>query len=93
MHPKVHVFMVLKGMHFKWFMLMALLALGLQTADGKKRVKKADVERWPNGEVMDSWFRDTTRVDVATLGRQYVLTDYDVKQDSTLLQTEALNRI
>ena len=85
--------MALKGMNFKWFVLMALLALGLQTADGKKKVKRADVERWPNGEVMDSWFRDTARVDVATLGRQYVLTDYGVQQDSTLLQTEAIQRV
>ena len=48
---------------------------------------------FPDGTPIPAWFSDTTRVDVASLGRQYVVTDYGVKTDSTLLQTEALQRV
>lgn len=52
---------------------------------------KRDV--WPDGTKMDAWFQDTTKVDVKRLGRQYVITDYGVKPDSTLLQTEAIQAV
>lgn len=68
---------------------MALIAVAAFA--GKKKAVSSAV--WPNGEVMDSWFMDTTRVDVSSLGRQYVITDYGVKQDSTLLQTEAIQAV
>lgn len=41
-----------------------------------KNGMKAPVEKWPDGSVMDAWFKDTTKVDVTTLGKQYVLTDF-----------------
>ena len=56
-------------------------------------VVKADNGRFPNGEPVAEWFNDTSRVDVDTLGAKYVLTDYGVKADSTLLQTEAIQRV
>ena len=56
-------------------LVMGLVALMLCTVTvGKKKVEKPEL--WPNGEVMDAWFKDTTKVDVASLGRQYVLTSY-----------------
>ena len=48
----------------------------------KKPVVKQEV--WPDGSVMDAWFADTTRVDVASLGKQYKLTDYGIFADGTL---------
>lgn len=53
----------------------------------------ADDGRFPNGEVVSGWFNDTSRVDIDTLGTKYVLTDYGVEADSTLLQTEAIQRV
>lgn len=53
----------------------------------------ADDGRFPNGEVVSGWFCDTSRVNVDTLGTKYVLTDYGVEADSTLLQTEAIQRV
>lgn len=53
----------------------------------------ADDGRFPNGEVVSRWFNDTSRVDIDTLGTKYVLTDYGVEADSTLLQTEAIQRV
>ena len=62
-------------------------------AGAAKPKKKAVVETWPDGTVMDAWFKDTTKVDVKTLGRQYVITDFGVKQDSTLVQTKAIQAV
>ena len=49
--------------------------------------------KFPNGEPVSKWFNDTSRVDVDTLGEKYVLTDYGVKRDSALLQTEAIQSV
>ena len=62
-------------------------------AGAAKPKKKAVVETWPDGTVMDAWFKDTAKVDVKTLGRQYVITDFGVKQDSTLVQTKAIQAV
>ena len=66
----------------------ALLLMASATADAKKKQ-----QLWPDGTPMDEWFADTTKVDVNALGRQYVITDYGVKNDSTVLQTEAIQRV
>ena len=62
-------------------------------AGAAKTKKKAAVDVWPDGTVMDAWFKDTTKVDVAKLGRQYVITDFGVKQDSTVVQTAAIQAV
>ena len=54
---------------------------------------KAEGSLFPNGEPVPRWFCDTSRIDVDTLGMKYVLTDYGVEADSTLLQTEAIQRV
>lgn len=50
-------------------------------------------ERWPDGSPIDPWFNDTAKVEVASLGRQYVITDYGVVNDSLLLQTAAIQQV
>lgn len=51
-------------------------------------------QTWPDGTPVDAWFSKTTPVDPATLGRQYVITDYGVSAaDSTLIQTEAIQSV
>ena len=62
-------------------------------AGAAKPKKKAAVDVWPDGTVMDAWFKDTTKVDVAKLGKQYVITDFGVKQDSTVVQTAAIQTV
>lgn len=54
---------------------------------------KAEGGLFPNGEPVPRWFCDTSRIDVDTLGMKYVLTDYGVEADSTMLQTEAIQRV
>lgn len=48
---------------------------------------------FPDGTPVSGWFSDTTRVDVERLGRKYVITDHGVRDDSTLLQTEAIQSV
>ena len=69
--------------HFRLFILFFALLQPLSVA--------ADV--WPDGTPIGEWFTDTARLDPARLGRQYVVTDYGVSRDSTLLQTEALQQV
>ena len=47
--------------------LMCLFALST-TAQAKK-------DLWPDGTPMADWFKNTKKVDVNTLGKQYVITD------------------
>ena len=53
----------------------------------------AGAENWPDGTKIDSWFANTSKVDVNTLGKQYVITDYGVSTDSTIVQTAAIQAV
>ena len=48
---------------------------------------------WPDGSKMDNFFSNTEKVDVASLGRQYVITDYGVRNDSLLMQTVEIQAV
>ena len=50
-------------------------------------------EQFPDGTPIDKWFYEVDGVDVEALGERFVVTDYGVKQDSTLIQTEALQAV
>lgn len=54
---------------------------------------KAKKETWPDGTFVDKWFADTAKVDVASLGRKYVITEYGVRDDSTVIQTDAIQNV
>ena len=73
--------------------ILFLLLLATVIAAARMPKKKPVVERWPDGTAMDAWFKDTTKVDILTLGRQYVITDYGVKNDSTVIQTQRLQQL
>ena len=68
-----------------------MLLLAASSAMGKK--KTVTQALWPNGEVMDAWFADTTKVDVNTLGPKYVLTDHGVRQGTTDIQTREIQAV
>ncbi|MCF0208677.1 MAG: exopolygalacturonase [Bacteroidaceae bacterium] len=69
-----------------------MLCTVLPMAAAKKN-KSAGQDLFPNGEPIPAWFNDTTRVDVATLGKQYIITDYGVEQDSIIAQTDAIQAV
>jgi hypothetical protein len=42
---------------------------------------------------MDVWFNDTNKVDVNSLGKRYVITEFGAKQDSNLVQTKIIQNV
>lgn len=68
----------------KKFLTAALLLLltltGAEAA--KKKAPKQDL--WPDGTPVAEWFRDNKSVDIATLGKQYKLTDHRIFADGRI---------
>ena len=48
---------------------------------------------WPDGTPMDAWFSSETAAPASAEAKRFVVTDFGVVRDSTLLQTEALQRV
>jgi len=48
---------------------------------------------FPDGTKISDWFRDTSKTDLNNLGKQYLVTKYGVKEDSTLVQTAAIQKV
>lgn len=69
------------------------VSVAMMTTGVAKPKQKPVADLWPDNTVMDDWFRDTTKVDVASLGRQYVITDFGVSKDSTVVQTPAIQAV
>lgn len=75
-------------MKIKTMLSVALMTVCL-TAVGKKEKQAL----FPDGTPIPAWFNDTTKVDVSQLGKRYVITDYGVKRDSNLVQTEQIQAV
>lgn len=50
-------------------------------------------DNWPDGTPIDAWFADTTKVNVDQLGKKYIVTDYGVSTNPTIVQTAALQAV
>lgn len=50
-------------------------------------------EIFPDGTPIPEWFREHRIVSVKELGKQYCITNYGVKNDSTILQTERIQAV
>lgn len=48
---------------------------------------------FPDGEKISGWFSDKTIVDINSLGEKYNILDYGVLNDSTILQTDKLQKV
>ena len=72
--------------------ILALMALAMLTTTASAK-KKTVMQAWPDGTVMDAWFQQDGRIDVATLGRQYVLTEYGVTAGSNEVQTQQIQAV
>ncbi len=76
----------------KSILLLLLTAITMTTV--ARMPKKAVVHpQWPDGTVMDEWFTNTQKVDITTLGRQYVVTDYGVMLGSSEVQTQKIQAV
>lgn len=50
-------------------------------------------DRFPDGTEITAWFQESKPADLEQLGKQYIVTDYKVLQDSNLLQTDQLQAV
>lgn len=53
----------------------------------------AKYSTFPDGSEVPEWFNVTERVDITKLGPKFVITDYGVSADSTVVQTEAIQKV
>lgn len=53
-----------------------------------KRIKY----HWPDGSQISPWFSDISRVDISGL-KHYIITDYGIKENSDLIQTEKIQSV
>ena len=67
--------------------LIALTAIALAAA------LSLYAEEWPDGTKMEKWFTKGPEKISKTEATRYVITDYGVLRDSTLLQTEAIQKV
>ena len=66
----------------------------LTLACGIMALTASSADLWPDGTEVDRWFADSTPVNPDNLGKRYIVTDYGVvKDDSTLIQTDALQKV
>lgn len=50
-------------------------------------------DMFPDGTAIPKWFKDYTKIELKNLGKQYKITDYGVKKDSTKIQTAAIQKV
>lgn len=71
-----------------YFVIICLLGFALQSgAAGKK------AETFPDGTKIPKWFSEVKKVKPEDLGKQFVLTDFGVSTDSTVVQTQAIQKV
>lgn len=67
----------------KWIVGVFIVTTVACTEEEKK-------ETFPNGEEISQWFYDDAKINVSDLGQKFVITDFGAVQDSTVLQTVAI---
>ncbi|MDA3879867.1 MAG: glycosyl hydrolase family 28 protein [Prolixibacteraceae bacterium] len=70
-----------------------LFVLSIVLLVGCNNQKEAVSNVFPDGTPIPDWFFQTRKVTLDELGEQYVLTNYGVKNDSAIIQTEAIQAV
>ncbi|WP_449398426.1 glycosyl hydrolase family 28-related protein [Chryseobacterium wanjuense] len=50
-------------------------------------------DKFPDGTLIPKWFKENKPTDINKLGKKYILTDFGVKNDSTVLQTKQVQSV
>lgn len=50
-------------------------------------------ESFPDGMPIDSWFKTYEKLQLKNLGKQYVITEFGVQNDSTIIQTQKIQAV
>ncbi len=69
--------------------LLVVLSVVLSNSSGEGKNLN---ECFPDGRPMSQWFLDKTKIPLEKLGRQFVITSFGAVNDSTILQTESIQR-
>lgn len=69
--------------------VLIVLIVGTQISLAQKSVKNI----FPDGTKIPAWFNNTSKIKIKDLGKQYVITDYGLQSDSTLVQTKAIQKV
>lgn len=69
-----------------------LLILPMMTLTGKNS-KSQKEDLFPDGTPIPAWFRDVEPTNIDRLGKHFRITDYGVVNDSTILQTKAIQAV
>lgn len=75
----------------KRYLVIALVGIYFFSCSETEKSEKIEKDLFPDGSEISEWFRDTTLVDLALLGKIYNIEDYGaVANDSLLLNTIAI---
>ncbi len=73
----------------KNLILLAFFLMGFSPIFAQKNPKST----FPDGSPIGTWFTTYQKVSLSQLGKAYPITNFGVKQDSTLVQTEAIQKV
>ena len=74
-------------------LLLLLTAVSALAAVPSGAQNSTETDRWPDGTVIDAWFKDSRTSGLEDLGKCFVLTEHGVAADSTVLQTAAIQAV
>ena len=72
------------------YKILFLLALSIFTTTTQAQQTPQNI--FPDGTPMSPWFLDATKIKLSDLGKQYVITDFGAKRDSTIVQTQVIQK-
>lgn len=67
-----------------------LLIITVLLVSCNQKTKIVETDLFPDGTKIPDWFHDYSKINPEDLGAFYTITDYGVSNDSTLIQTEAI---
>ena len=70
-------------------LLLALSSIAFSST--AKQKQKSEI--FPDGTRISTWFADTMRVELKDMGKPYIITDFGVRNDSTIIQTKAIQNV
>ena len=50
-------------------------------------------ENFPDGTPIGNWFKEHQKLKLENLGKQFLITNFGVKNDSTLIQTQTIQAV
>ncbi|WNH12516.1 glycoside hydrolase family 28 protein [Thalassobellus suaedae] len=69
---------------------LLVITLILVSCSQQTKQKATNENIFPDGTVIPDWFLDNSKVNPSELGKFYTITDYGVTNDSTIVQTAAI---